>query len=99
MGVPKILEKHFQTAVLKKLRALPNSYWIKINDRVTLGLPDIIGCINGYYVAMELKTQTKVTRLQAHTLARMNKAGAFVFVTTPKTWDADFEEIIKYCTR
>lgn len=77
------LEKVFQTKVLKILRKLPHSYWIKINDRVTVGLPDIVGVIRGHYVAIELKTQSKLTKLQAHTLKQMQNAGARAHVMTP----------------
>ena len=87
------LEKTLQTKVLKQLRLLPCSHWIKLNDRATIGLPDIIGCVGGQYVAIELKTQTKLTKLQAHTLKKMQGAGAVTYVVYPKTWPDVLKEL------
>lgn len=80
------LEADFQRGVLKKLRLIPKSWWTKINDRVTIGLPDIIGSIGGMAIFIELKTRSKVTKLQAHTLRKIGQTGAHAFVVTPDNW-------------
>ena len=90
------LEKHFQTKVLKQLREIPCSYWIKLNDRATIGLPDIVGVLAGHFFAIELKTGTKPTKLQLHTLKRLMWSGAHCFVSYPHTWEMDFKEITRF---
>lgn len=92
MGKELPLEKDFQRAVLKKLRLIPESWWTKVNDRVTIGLPDILGCVRGNFVALELKTKSKVTKLQAHTLSRIERARGWAYVVTPH----NFEQVLEY---
>lgn len=86
-------EKDFQTKVLKKLRELPNSWWVKTNDRVTAGLPDIIGCIHGKFFAFELKTTSRVTALQAYTIAKISLTGAIAEIVTPTNWKEIYKNI------
>ena len=81
-----IPEKEFQTAVMKKLRLIPKTWWQKLNDRVTSGLPDIVGSCAGLFVAIELKTKSKVTPIQAFTLRKIGQTGAYSFVVTPDNW-------------
>lgn len=80
-------EKDFQRAVLKKLRLIPKSWWTKINDRVTVGLPDLFGSVAGFAVVIELKTRSKVTKIQAYTLRQIGNTGAHAFVVTPSNFD------------
>ena len=80
------LEKDFQTKVLKLLRAIPNSWWVKLHDQSTAGLPDIVGCVAGVFFAIELKTKSKVTALQAYTLRKIDKANGQSYVVTPENW-------------
>ncbi len=45
------------------------------------GIPDIIGCYNGLFVAIECKAgKGKTTALQERELAAIKAAGGFVFV-------------------
>lgn len=81
------LEKDFQRKVLQKLRVIPHSWWTKINDRATIGLPDILGSVAGFFVGIELKTRSKVTQIQAYTLRKIGATGAQAFVVTPDNWD------------
>lgn len=91
----QMLEKDFQRFVLKKLREIPSTYWIKINDKVTAGIPDIIGCVAGIFVAIELKTKSKVTALQAYTLRRIDSANGQAFVANPDNWAHVYALILK----
>lgn len=88
-----MLEKDFQRFVLKKLRELPASWWVKINDRVTVGLPDIIGCVAGVFVAIELKTKSKVTAIQAYTLRRIDAANGEAYVVRPDNFAEVFDHL------
>lgn len=89
------LEKDFQRGVLKKLRELPHSFWVKINDRVTIGLPDIVGSVAGIFVAIELKTRSKITPIQAHTLRKITESGGLAFVVTPANWKETYALLLK----
>jgi Holliday junction resolvase len=90
------LEKDFQRLVLKRLREIRGSWWVKINDRVTSGLPDIIGCVAGIFIAIELKTKSKVTALQAYTLKKIDAANGQTFVVNPENWPQVLEMILKF---
>jgi sulfur transfer protein SufE len=90
-----LLEKDFQKKVLKKLREIPHSWWVKLNDRVTSGLPDIVGCVAGVFIAIELKTKSKVTALQAYTLRKIDSANGQTFVATPDNWAEIYQYLIK----
>ena len=82
-------EKAFQNYVLKRLRLLPMSYWYKANDRTTAGIPDLIGCVRGTFVGIELKVNSKTSRIQEYTIDRINRAGGVSFVTTPESFEKD----------
>jgi hypothetical protein len=92
-------EKDFQTAFLKKLRMIPKSWWMKCNDRVTVGLPDIFGFVGPYGGVLELKTRSKVTKIQAYTLGRIAKTGAFAFVVTPDNADEVYAYLLEMSQR
>jgi len=79
-----MLENDFQKRVLKKLRLIKCSWWVRVAVRFILGLPDIIGLVNGRFIAIELKTKSKLRKNQAHTLKLIEKAGGLVFVMTPE---------------
>lgn len=81
-----MLEKNFQTACLKKLRTIPVSHWIKINDRTTIGLPDTLGWMLGESYAIEWKTGSQVTKIQQYTLDQLADAGVRTFVVCPENW-------------
>ena len=73
------------------LKALPNSYWEKTQQVVKLGTPDILGCLAGKFVAIELKDYgEKPTELQVYNLQMILKAKGISFVMD----QSNFQEII-----
>lgn len=75
------LEKSVQTAFLKKLRTIPYSYWIKVNDRTSIGTLDIYGVIKGYTFAIEMKRRgERLTKLQYKKCLELKAAAAAVYV-------------------
>jgi len=48
-------EDGLKRAVMKWLSAQPDIYYWKASDRYTKGVSDIIACVNGWFVAAELK--------------------------------------------
>ena len=95
-------ETKFKEKVLPLLRALPNSWFIKTQLVAVLGVPDILGCLNGKFVALELKrARTEATRktgrvkLQGHILLSIRNAGGFAEFCYPENWEEIFSELSK----
>lgn len=75
----KALEQSVQKAILAKLRKF-GGLWIKVHDIVTKGLPDIIGCYNGKFIAIEVKRKgEKPTALQGYVLSKVKEAGGLAY--------------------
>jgi len=72
-----MLEKDIVNQIMKYLKALPECfYWKQHGGQFgTSGLPDIICCINGRFVAFEVKQPSgRLTKLQEVTIRRINEA-------------------------
>lgn len=92
MEVVKKPETKFKEKVEKELKTIPKCWFVKIQQVAKHGTPDILMCINGVFIAIELKTDIgKVDKLQAWTLDNIANAGGLAFVLTPK----NFESTIK----
>ena len=76
-------ESDIVAAILRLLRKTPNCFCWKEHGGMygTAGIPDVIACINGRFVAFEVKTETgKLSRLQEVTLGRIRDAGGKAYV-------------------
>lgn len=63
------------------MKKQPDLWVVKISDRWISGIPDLIVCNKGRFMAFELKTQKGVvSRIQKVTIDRINKAGGFAKV-------------------
>lgn len=63
------------------------------------GIPDILACVNGYFVGVEVKAQNgKPSELQLHNVRKINQAGGFAFVLYPSKFE-DFKKFIDGLTR
>ena len=59
------------------------------------GVPDIICCLDGHFVAIEVKAANgRPSELQLHTINEIRKAGGFAFVLYPSGWDK-FKQFVK----
>jgi len=91
----EITEKRFQDRVMKKLRTLRGTWWFKVQGAVG-GVPDVIGCVRGVFIALELKRspRAKMTKLQEYTHDTIRgTAEGVVYVVHPDNWEEVFEEI------
>lgn len=83
-------EKNFENKIKKYLKdvgAWHIKYWAG-SQFTKSGVPDILTCINSYFVAIEVKAQNgKPSELQLHTIGEIRKAGGFAFVVYPSGWD------------
>lgn len=83
-------ESQFQAKVVKYLRSLPNTWLVNIwgGGFQTAGVPDVIACINGRFIALELKVeQGRASPLQSRNIEKINEAGGYARVVYPKDWE------------
>jgi hypothetical protein len=75
-------ETQLKNKVLRHLKnKYPDIFIYKAADKFTSGIPDLLICFYGLWVAIELKVPGKEpTRIQAHTIAKMRTAGAIAGV-------------------
>jgi len=75
-------ETALKAKVLKWLKKeFPEGFFYKVSEKFTAGIPDVIGCIAGRFIAIELKVKGgKLTKLQEFTLRKLNLAGAITGV-------------------
>lgn len=82
----RIPEAELKRRALAYLRTLPDSHWYATADRYARGVPDILGCWRGQFVAIELKARHgRLSRLQARWLTEAQRAGGETLVA----WDID----------
>ena len=82
------LEKTLQRRVLDDLNKLQNTFKYKAQAVALRGIPDIIICCAGCFIALELKRSEteKPTLLQEFTLKEINKSGGIGLLVNPKNW-------------
>ena len=74
-------ETRLKAKVLKYLSTLDNVWVYKSSDKFRSGIPDILICDNGAFVAIELKTRYgNLSKLQKYELNRIDKAGGETLV-------------------
>jgi hypothetical protein len=80
-----MLEKDIVNQILKYLKTLPECFAWKEHGGMygTSGIPDIIVCYRGRFVAFEVKTPSgKLTTLQENTLRKINAAKGCAYKVT-----------------
>jgi hypothetical protein len=80
-----MLERDLTTTILRYLRTLPQCFCWKEHGGAygTAGIPDIIVCFRGQFVALEVKQPGgKPTPLQTATIAKIKAAGGAAAVVT-----------------
>lgn len=87
-------EKNFETKI-KRFLDEEGAWYVKYfaNRNTRSGVPDILACVNGYFVAIEVKAQNgHATALQIHNCTEIRLAGGFAFILYP----SGFEEFKKF---
>ena len=75
-------ERDIVAAILRLLKKTPGCFSWKTHGGAygTAGIPDIIACLHGRFVAFEVKTETgKLSKLQEITIQRIREAGGIAF--------------------
>jgi len=81
-------ERSFRVSIYKYLDALQATWWESIQQVAIKGTPDIIMCINGFFVALEFKkdNKTKPSKIQEYKLECIRSAGGVALVVCPENW-------------
>jgi hypothetical protein len=82
--MPKNPETFLKERFLRDVRDFPNLWVEKIQQMTIRGTPDILGCVNGRFIAVELKAGSKVHPLQQHKLDKIHEAKGISLVCD---WD------------
>ena len=89
-------EKNFENKIKKFLKdngCWFLKYWAGA-EYTKSGIPDILACVNGYFVGIEVKAPNgKPSELQLYNLREIEKAGGYGILLYPKQWD-DFKKFI-----
>lgn len=91
-------ETLFKEKVLRDLKSLPGIWFYKTNDVSQRGIPDLIICASGAFIAVELKAegeQIDPNGLQYWTLQQIAEAGGHSISCCPQTWGEAFKLIKK----
>ncbi len=78
-------EKQITNAIINYLKTVPECFFWKEHGGMygTAGIPDIICCFRGRFVAFEVKTASgKLTKLQETTLKKINEAKGKAYKVT-----------------
>ena len=82
-------EKQFENKVKKFLEA-NNCWFVKYfaNRNTKSGIPDLLACVNGYFVAIEVKAETgKPSPLQLHHQEKIRQSGGISIILYPDQFD------------
>ena len=82
-------EKNFETKI-KAFLASEGAWFVKFfaNRMTKSGIPDILACVNGYFVGIEVKAENGIVKpLQKRKCEEIRKAGGFAFVVYPSGYE------------
>ena len=90
-------ETQFQRQVKEFLHS-QNIWFVKYwagGQFTKAGVPDILACVNGHFVGIELKTETgRTSKLQEYNLAKIRQSGGQALVLRPSGFKA-FKDFIR----
>ena len=65
------------------------------NQMTKSGIPDILACVNGYFLAIEVKAQNgRPSELQKYQVAKINSSGGYAIILYPDQF-AEFKQLVK----
>ena len=87
-------ETKLKEIVMRDLRAV--GAWVeKIQQVGIVGTPDLLICLNGRFIGIELKKDevSKIEKTQVLKLRKIKKANGQAYIVTPENWQKTFELI------
>lgn len=96
-------ENKFKDKIIRDLLKLPSMWIFKTQERARHGIPDIILCFGGNFIAIEAKTNdakghNRQEALQQITINDIIKAGGMGFITTPDEWPVHYNLLVSMIT-
>ena len=94
-------ETRFREGTYRDLNSLPNTSWESIQQVCIKGTPDILMCINGYFVALEYKKdiKTEPEPIQVYKHKKITEAHGKTFIVHPRNWQEVFKELQNMANR
>jgi Holliday junction resolvase len=93
-------EKNFENKIKKFLKDR-GCWYVKYfaNRNTRAGVPDILACVNGRFVAIEVKAENgKPTELQKWNVEQIKSSGGIAMILYPQDWErfaAMIDEVMK----
>lgn len=79
-------ETRFKIRILPVLRRIDLLYVEKIQQKSIRGTLDLILCVNGWYVVLELKVYGDLDPMQKRNMVRIRNANGYAIETTPENF-------------
>lgn len=98
-------ESKFYKDIRPYLDSLPNSVWFKIQAGSLRGRSDLFGCVNGRFVALELKRDGKESqskgraKLQSVLLKQIETCYGFSAFVTPDNFEDVYKKLVTMANR
>jgi len=76
-------EQQVQKKIINYIESLEDSYVVKVVSATKSGVPDILACIDGMFVGIEVKkpeSRNNVSKLQEHNLRLIERANGHSLV-------------------
>lgn len=83
-------EKRFENKIKDELKKRGIWYVKYFANQMTIsGVPDLLLCVNGHFVALEIKAEKgKVSDLQKYQIEKIKCSGGIARVIYPDDWDS-----------
>lgn len=82
-------EKTFENKIKAYIESI-GGWQVKFfaNRMTKSGIPDILACVGGYFVGIEVKAQNgRPSELQLHHCKKIRESGGFSFIVYPSGWE------------
>jgi hypothetical protein len=87
-------ETTFRKKVVKDLTTLPLTAIFSIQQRTIQGDPDLMICMRGFFIGLELKSANgKTSKLQEYKLGKIREAQGRAYVVFPNNWNEILTEL------
>ncbi|MGL5153112.1 MAG: VRR-NUC domain-containing protein [Clostridium sp.] len=93
-------EKQFENQIKKFLDKLPDTWYFKVwsGPYSKSGIPDIIACINGNFVALEVKAENgRASELQKRNIRVINECNGLGLIVYPSDFEKLKETLLELC--
>ncbi len=89
-------ETKFRKKVVEELKKLKHVHIFSIQQSSLVGTPDLLVCLNGRFVALEIKSyKTNAVGAQKYNLDKVAEAGGLGYTVHPNNWESVLDELNK----